>query len=811
MAATSVLKLKVDSTEYDAGLRQAQAGLRALNEALRAEGKTFADVNEQALEYVRGIGSMEGTAKNSRSMLREMTQALTELTLQYRDLSDAEKKSPFGVALAGSLEELTNRAGAISDAMGDVQKDIANVASDTRLFDQLSQGAQVASAGVQTLTGTFKLLGIDMGDDVKIIATLQSAMAVTNGLTTIQNALQKESALMQGLAAAKTSLSAAAHAVLAGQLKAATVAQGAFNLVLKAAPWMAAIGSLTLICDWLGVFSSDTEGASDSQRSLNKEIQDGTNYVLRYVDALDSAYNSVIQYQDAIGKNTDYMELDKAKRKVEELQKAFTEMYDKRAGNSSSRLLKGESLSSVVNDRYYQEDLQKISDELSKAENEVKTIEARINTSDKALRHFLSTWDKLDTKPEIQKAISAISNFRDQFGIDSSAYKRYDDIVSRLQAKINPKKTVGGGSGASNNIVADVALPVGSFAALNKELQKLRDEQSLVTNTEEWKAYAVQIDEVTKRIRLLKGETLEVTGTSITSQSGLSSFISSLQTDISNIDFGKEGAAAIYKSLSDSLADTTMLSGLLTEALSLGLSTAMFDAADELGRDFWTRAMEGGVADIDWQKIIDKINEARKAAGLDEIVPDYGKGTTSTKGKENKAEKREVKMGDAMSQMASGLSGVVSGLDKLGVEIPKGLQDVINGIQTVTSILSSISAIVSVIEALSAADSIIPFANGGVVGMAAGGMVIPGNSHSGDRLRLPVVGGGMIGVNSGEVILNQAQAGVLASALSNRGDYTPVQPYVDGEKIFLGMNNTSKRMGQGEIVTTGMLRRMGLM
>ena len=34
--------------------------------------------------------------------------------------------------------------------------------------------------------------------------------------------------------------------------------------------------------------------------------------------------------------------------------------------------------------------------------------------------------------------------------------------------------------------------------------------------------------------------------------------------------------------------------------------------------------------------------------------------------------------------------------------------------------------------------------------------------------------------------------------------------YVDGEKIFLGMNNTSQRMGRGEIVTTQTLKRLGL-
>lgn len=176
-----------------------------------------------------------------------------------------------------------------------------------------------------------------------------------------------------------------------------------------------------------------------------------------------------------------------------------------------------------------------------------------------------------------------------------------------------------------------------------------------------------------------------------------------------------------------------------------------------------------------------------------------------------KQEKREVKMTDAMGQMASGMSSVVSGIESLGIEIPEGLKNVISGIQAVTSILSGIATIVTAIQAITAADAIVPFAHGGIVGRAAGGMVIPGTSFSGDRLRMPVVDGGMIGVNSGEVILNRAQTNNLASALEGGGQQIAMQPYVDGEKIFLGMNNTSKRMGRGEIVTTGMLRRLGLM
>ena len=66
-------------------------------------------------------------------------------------------------------------------------------------------------------------------------------------------------------------------------------------------------------------------------------------------------------------------------------------------------------------------------------------------------------------------------------------------------------------------------------------------------------------------------------------------------------------------------------------------------------------------------------------------------------------------------------------------------------------------------------------------------------------------------VNSGELVLTKAQQGNLASQLTHSAvQGFGGQPYVEGEKIFLGMNNSSRRMGRGEIVTTQTLKRMGL-
>ena len=52
--------------------------------------------------------------------------------------------------------------------------------------------------------------------------------------------------------------------------------------------------------------------------------------------------------------------------------------------------------------------------------------------------------------------------------------------------------------------------------------------------------------------------------------------------------------------------------------------------------------------------------------------------------------------------------------------------------------------------------------------------------------------------------LNKAQQNAVAQGLQEergRGDYSST-PYVDGEKIYLGMNNFLRRSGRGEIVTS---------
>ena len=271
--ADSILRLKVDSQEYDQKIKRASEGIQQYAQKCRDAGGTLQYLDDGVLEFVQALGKMDTVATGTKQQLREMSNALTTLTQTYRGLTDEEKASPFGQELAKGIQQLTERAGQAQDAMADVQASIRNAASDTRLFDQMAQGMSVATAGFQGLTGAGKLLGIEMGNDVEVIAKLQAAMAVTNSLTTIQTALQKQSALMQGLNAAKTSLAVVAQQAYAVATGEATVAQAAFNVAANANPYALIITAAAAAATAIYAYCEATDDAEEKQKALNIQLE----------------------------------------------------------------------------------------------------------------------------------------------------------------------------------------------------------------------------------------------------------------------------------------------------------------------------------------------------------------------------------------------------------------------------------------------------------------------------------------------------------------------------------------------------------
>lgn len=194
-------------------------------------------------EFQRNTGNYAIAGGSIKKDLKELVLEIANLSIAYQSLSDEEKKSADGQALASHIQDLTEKAGVLRDAISDTNQAITNAASDTRGFDQLSGSIQLAIDGFGLATGAAEMLGISSEDLASIQTKLQAAIAASNAMQSIQNTLQAQSAVMQGVMLVQTKLRTTAenlHTAAQGKgviaTAALTAAQWAFNAAASANP-----------------------------------------------------------------------------------------------------------------------------------------------------------------------------------------------------------------------------------------------------------------------------------------------------------------------------------------------------------------------------------------------------------------------------------------------------------------------------------------------------------------------------------------------------------------------------------------------
>lgn len=108
--ADSILKLKVESSEYDAKLKKAAEGIRHMADVAHKSGGDLTGLEKAELDYIRALGDMETKSRSASGQVRELSNTYKELTVVYNNLNDVEKADEGGKALAASLETLKQRA-----------------------------------------------------------------------------------------------------------------------------------------------------------------------------------------------------------------------------------------------------------------------------------------------------------------------------------------------------------------------------------------------------------------------------------------------------------------------------------------------------------------------------------------------------------------------------------------------------------------------------------------------------------------------------------------------------------------------------
>ena len=247
---------------------------------IKKEVKGIENAGEDAKKSLDQMLQQKNSTSNYRRQLMRLTQQLTDLTVNYRRLSDEEKQSEFGVALAQRIDELTAKASEFKDAMLDVQQSISESASDTANWDAFQQLVDISTSALQSFTGVAGLSEESVEGLTRTIAAMQTIGAASNTVIKIGNALQKQSALMLGVrrtqelaAAAAIKLKTAAEVKGKAATVAATAAQKALNTVAKANPYVLLASVIMALGTALVAFVKKSNEAAAAEKAHKEALE----------------------------------------------------------------------------------------------------------------------------------------------------------------------------------------------------------------------------------------------------------------------------------------------------------------------------------------------------------------------------------------------------------------------------------------------------------------------------------------------------------------------------------------------------------
>lgn len=326
--------------EHESELQATIAYNKELQKALQQE----INANERNIASLKKSVSAYNQVNGAGTKMAQQVKAIREQLMQMEMAGDTSSQT---------FVEMSVQAAKLTDQMGDTQRQIQILASDTKNLDAaMSIGSGVAGA-FNVATSAAALLGGESEELQQAFLKVQAAMAVLNGVQQVANTLNKDSVAnvvlrtaMQKIfnkekskevattisgnaataaSAAAGTADAAAKGTQAVATGAATKAQWSFNAAMLANPvmWLVA-GIAALIAGVVALVSHfkksavearNFSGALNDVKGTIKDSEDATGYAARLAEAEGKSWQQV----NAIEKAGLQSQLDTA-------QKAYNKM-----------------------------------------------------------------------------------------------------------------------------------------------------------------------------------------------------------------------------------------------------------------------------------------------------------------------------------------------------------------------------------------------------------------------------------------------------------------------------------------------------
>ena len=312
--ATSKVE-KFDNTSKKAG------------DSIKQMGDKGAMSTRDLLKEIGKISGAERSVTNYRRQLAQMTKDISDLTIQYRQMSSEMQNSDLGRATIQRIEELKKKAGEYKDAIMDSQQAIKNLASDTANWDAAQQGIQLVTGSLQAFATIGLISGKNTDELVKALSKLKAVESATQGIIRIGNALQRQSSLMLKINTLQTAALAKAKDLEAAATGRATIAQRAFNLVAKLNPYLLLASALIAVGGALLFFTKKSKEAKQAEEENQKILDENKQKLDNYATTVGTAAGKVQGTFQELRKK--YSELQSTLQKtqfIKDNKKAFDEL-----------------------------------------------------------------------------------------------------------------------------------------------------------------------------------------------------------------------------------------------------------------------------------------------------------------------------------------------------------------------------------------------------------------------------------------------------------------------------------------------------
>ena len=690
------------------------------------------------------IGKIDAKAQTSRGQIREYQSAFERLHRIYSQLSDAEKNSPFGRQLSSSMENLKAKIG---DSQREMQK--------------MNEALGTASSESSTFSGELDSLLGKVGLNIKSLGSWSAALAVVSGaLKVVKDAFMSsesgvdtwESTVMSAESAYNSFLSALNNGNISGFLA------NIETIIKKAQEAYDEIDRLATQEAFAQVGDAKTRANYDQLLAQYREDKTPENF-----KRLSAANDKVMQT---------------LQRQYESKQKTYLTKLEQMG---RERGLQGGLLKQYVNalSSYSVEDFNKLKSGYSKNFLQQRwnshPVDAwyNIQAADGGRRNRKMTGDErkrftlaralsetTDTSLEsVQKLGAEAQQLRSAMGQQQRQFLR-------LAGSGGGKSSGGSGGSGGGRVTAPTVDNTVAEGSINWYQQKMQEAGKMINSaaSDEARASAQKMyDEYKSKIDQLK--------------------------KIAEIDSSGELNKAVDVKPKDATEQLEKLRGKQISLISPNDLTTISGITDEL---IYLETLRGLslISDEELAKMDElnaKLKEMKANIPLTPAEKLAKSGEAASEAWSNAGASIQTVGGALQSidnPMAQVIGMIAEAIATVALTFAKSLKGTMTPWDWIAAAASGTATMISTIAAIKSATAG-TYANGGIVG---------GSSYSGDNL--------LVGVNSGEVILNQAQSANLASKLTSGTEGGgECRPYLDGETVWLGLSRHLKRIGKGEIVT----------